>query len=60
MPVSSEYLIRMGRKSTQPSLFSPEKAGVKDQSFGHKIPPRGGFWLPEATLKFDMQESPLF
>lgn len=40
VPISSEYLIRMGRKSTQASLFSPEKAGVKDRSFGHKIPTR--------------------
>lgn len=30
VPISCEYLIRMGRKSTQASLFSPEKAGVKD------------------------------
>lgn len=60
VPVSSECLIRMGRKSTRASLLSPEKAGVKDQSFGHKIPTRGRFWFPKATLKFDMQESPLF
>jgi hypothetical protein len=60
VPVSSECLIRMGRKSTQASLFSAEKAGVKGQSFGHKIPTRGRFWFPEAALKFDMQESPLF
>lgn len=59
-PVGSEYLIRTGRKSAQASLFRPERAGVKGQSFGHKIPTRGRFWFPGAALKFDMQESPLF
>lgn len=61
VPISSEYLMRMARKRTQASLLSPEKAGVKkDQSFGHKSPTRGRFWFPEAALKFDIQESPLF